>query len=104
MKALAAAGEPAFIELMMATPRWRYERRIRRNRQGLAYHLRDARFKRPHTDLVYEPMLELLTYLRANDFKTYIVSGGGIEFMRRSPKKHMASRPSRLWQQHRYQV
>jgi hypothetical protein len=38
--------------------------------------------KRPYTEMVYQPMLELLAYLRANDFKTYIVSGGGIEFMR----------------------
>lgn len=38
--------------------------------------------KRPYTEMVYQPMLELLSYLRANDFKTYIVSGGGIEFMR----------------------
>src|SRR6202008_2358153 len=37
---------------------------------------------RPYTQLVYQPMLELLTYLRANGFKTFIVSGGGIEFMR----------------------
>jgi phosphoglycolate phosphatase-like HAD superfamily hydrolase len=43
---------------------------------------KDARFKRPYTQLVYQPMLELLTYLRSNGFKTYIVSGGGIEFMR----------------------
>jgi len=35
-----------------------------------------------YTDLVYQPMIELLAYLRANGFKTYIVSGGGIEFMR----------------------
>jgi len=40
------------------------------------------RFNRPYTELVYQPMLELLAYLRANGFKTYIVSGGGIEFMR----------------------
>jgi len=40
------------------------------------------RFNRPYTELIYQPMLELLTYLRANGFKTYIVSGGGIEFMR----------------------
>lgn len=40
------------------------------------------RFKRPYTELVYQPMIELLSYLRANSFKTYIVSGGGIEFMR----------------------
>jgi hypothetical protein len=36
----------------------------------------------PYTELVYKPMIELLAYLRANGFKTYIVSGGGIEFMR----------------------
>jgi uncharacterized lipoprotein YbaY len=40
------------------------------------------RLNRPYTDLVYQPMLELLAYLRANGFKTFIVSGGGIEFMR----------------------
>jgi uncharacterized lipoprotein YbaY len=40
------------------------------------------RFNRPYTELVYQPMLELLVYLRANGFKTFIVSGGGIEFMR----------------------
>jgi phosphoserine phosphatase len=37
---------------------------------------------RPYTDLIYQPMLELLNYLRANDFKTFIVSGGGVDFMR----------------------
>jgi len=40
------------------------------------------RFDRAYTELVYQPMLELLDYLRDNGFKTYIVSGGGIEFMR----------------------
>jgi phosphoserine phosphatase len=45
------------------------------------------RFKKPHTDLVYQPMLELLAHLRANGFKTYIVSGGGIEFMRHWSQK-----------------
>ncbi|SIO60460.1 Phosphoserine phosphatase [Singulisphaera sp. GP187] len=43
---------------------------------------RHPRFKRPYTELVYQPMLELLAYLRANQFKTFIVSGGGVEFMR----------------------
>ncbi len=43
---------------------------------------RDARFKRPYTECVYQPMLELLSYLRAKGFKTFIVSGGGTEFMR----------------------
>jgi len=40
------------------------------------------KFKRPYTELVYQPQLELLAYLRANGFKTFIVSGGTIEFMR----------------------
>ena len=43
---------------------------------------RHPRFNRSFTDLVYQPMLELLQFLRENDFKTFIVSGGGIEFMR----------------------
>ena len=43
---------------------------------------RHPRFNAPYTELVYQPMLELLGYLRANGFKTFIVSGGGVEFMR----------------------
>ena len=43
---------------------------------------RDPRWKRPYTELVYQPMLEVLEYLRANGFQTYIVSGGGQEFIR----------------------
>jgi phosphoglycolate phosphatase-like HAD superfamily hydrolase len=43
---------------------------------------RHPRFNRAYTDLIYQPMLELLDYLRANGFKTFIVSGGGVEFMR----------------------
>src|SRR6185503_12822424 len=42
----------------------------------------DARFKRRYTELAYQPMLELLNYLRANGFKTYIVTGGGQDFVR----------------------
>jgi len=40
------------------------------------------RFKRPYTQCIYKPMVDLLAYLRANGFKTYIVSGGGVDFMR----------------------
>ena len=43
---------------------------------------RNPRFNRTFTELIYQPMLELLEYLRENDFKTFIVSGGGTEFMR----------------------
>jgi phosphoglycolate phosphatase-like HAD superfamily hydrolase len=43
---------------------------------------RHPRFNRPYTDLVYQPMLELLAYMRVNGFKTFIVSGGGVDFIR----------------------
>ena len=43
---------------------------------------KDARWKRPYTDLIYQPMLEVMEYLRANGFKTYIVTGGGQDFVR----------------------
>ena len=43
---------------------------------------RNPRWKRPYTDLVYQPMREVLDYLRANGFKTYIVTGGGLDFVR----------------------
>lgn len=43
---------------------------------------RDARWKRPYTELTYLPMIELLKYLRTNDYKTYIVTGGGQDFVR----------------------
>ena len=43
---------------------------------------RHPKFDRLYTDIIYQPMLELLAYLRANGFKTFIVSGGGVEFMR----------------------
>ena len=55
---------------------------VRRDRDHWIASARHPRFNAPYTDLVYQPMLELLAYLRENGFKTYIVSGGGIEFMR----------------------
>jgi phosphoglycolate phosphatase-like HAD superfamily hydrolase len=43
---------------------------------------KDKRFNRPYTELIYQPMVEVMRYLRANGFKTYIVTGGGQEFVR----------------------
>ena len=57
---------------------------------------RHPRFKRPYTDLVYQPMLELLAYLRANGFKTFIVSGGGVEFMRAWTEKTYGIPPEQV--------
>ena len=54
------------------------------------------RFKVLYTDLVYQPMLELLDYLRANGFKTFIVSGGGVEFMRNFADKTYGIPPEQV--------
>ena len=82
MKALAASGERGLLTLVMATHAGLTSEQfdaIARNWLATARH---PTFKRPYTDLVFKPMLELLEYLRANGFKTYIVSGGGVEFVR----------------------
>ena len=82
MEALAAGGEHGLLELVMAThggmTTVEFEA-IVRNWLATARH---PTTDRPYTEMVYQPMLELLDYLRANGFKTFIVSGGGIEFMR----------------------
>jgi hypothetical protein len=54
------------------------------------------RFKVLYTDLVYQPMLELLGYLRANGFKTFIASGGGVEFMRNFADKTYGIPPEQV--------
>jgi len=81
-KHLVAAGEKAFVELVMATHTGMTTEEFEETVREWLKTARHPRFKRPYTDLVYQPMLELLAYLRANGFKTYIVSGGGIDFMR----------------------
>jgi len=68
LKALAALGETGFLKIMPLT-HW-------------IVTARHPRFNRLYTELVYQPMLELLSFLRANSFKIFIVSGGGVEFMR----------------------
>jgi phosphoserine phosphatase len=82
MKTLAEAGEKGLVELIMATHAGMTTAEFQKIVSDWIATARDPRFKRPYTELVYQPMLELLAYLRANGFKTYIASGGGIEFMR----------------------
>jgi hypothetical protein len=82
MRALAGTGEHGMVELVMATHANMSTRDFERVVTDWISTARHPRFKQPYTDCVYQPMIELLAYLRANGFKTYIVSGGGIEFMR----------------------
>jgi phosphoserine phosphatase len=81
-KTLAESGEHGLLELIMASHAGMTTEQFAQIVADWLATSRHPRFKRPYTDLVYQPMLELLAYLRANGFKTYIVSGGGIEFMR----------------------
>jgi len=82
MKALAATGEKGVVELVEATHTGMTTTEFTRIVTDWLSTARQPRFKRPYTELVYQPMLELLAYLRENGFKTFIVSGGGIDFMR----------------------
>ena len=75
-------GEKGMLEIIAATHSGRTTEEFRRSVLDWLATARHPRFKRPYTDLVYQPMLELLAYLRANQFKTFIVSGGDIDFMR----------------------
>jgi phosphoglycolate phosphatase-like HAD superfamily hydrolase len=82
LKALAASGEKGLVELIMGSHAGMSTTVFEAIVTDWFKKARHPRFKRPYTELAYQPMLELLAYLRANGFKTYIVSGGGVEFMR----------------------
>jgi phosphoserine phosphatase len=82
LKALAAAGEKGLVELIMASHAGMSTAEFEAIVTDWLDKARHPRFKRRYTELAYQPMLELLAFLRANDFKTFIVSGGGVEFMR----------------------
>ena len=80
--ALAALGEKGFIDIVAATHAGMTTEEFTKAVVDWLATARHPRFDRPYTDLVYQPMIELLALLRAHQFKTFIVSGGGIEFMR----------------------
>ena len=77
-----AGGEHAMLEIVMATHAGMTTAEFETIVKNWLATARHPTTKRPYTEMVYQPMLELLAYLRANGFKTFIVSGGGIEFMR----------------------
>ncbi|MFO1023068.1 MAG: HAD family hydrolase [Planctomycetales bacterium] len=82
LKSVAASGEKGIVELVMATHAGMTTEEFEQIVKDWLKTARHPRFHRPYNELVFRPMVELLAYLRANGFKTYIVSGGGIEFMR----------------------
>ena len=82
LKAAFAGGERPMMEVVMATHAGMSTDEFEQIVKGWIAVARHPTTKKLYTEMVYQPMLELLAYLRANGFKTFIVSGGGVEFMR----------------------
>jgi hypothetical protein len=82
LKTVAASGEKGLAELVMATHTGNTPDEFAAIVGDWLATARHPKFKRPYTELVFQPMLEVLAYLRANGFQTWIVSGGGVEFLR----------------------
>ncbi len=82
LKTVFSSGEHGLIELIMGTHTGMTTEDFAQVVKDWLATAKHPRLNRPYTECVYQPMLELLAYLRANGYKTFIVSGGGIEFMR----------------------
>ncbi|MGA2621684.1 MAG: HAD family hydrolase [Thermoguttaceae bacterium] len=82
VKEVLAGGERAVFDMTMATHAGMSTEEFQQIVTDWLATARHPKTQRPYTEMVYQPMLELLAYLRAHGFKTFIVSGGGIEFMR----------------------
>jgi phosphoserine phosphatase len=82
MAALAATGEHGAAQLIMATHAGLTTDEFAAIVRDWIRIARHPTTGRPYTEMVYQPMLELLDFMRAHGFRTYIVSGGGVEFMR----------------------
>ena len=82
VKGALAGGERAMLEIVMATHAGITTTEFEQIVKDWIATAKHPKTNRPYTEMVYQPMLELLAYLRANGFKIFIVSGGGTEFMR----------------------
>ncbi len=82
LTALVASGERGLVQIMAATHAGMTPEEFRKIVREWLASTTDPRFKRRYDELVYQPMLEVLAFFRANGFKTYIATGGGIEFVR----------------------
>ena len=82
MKAVGASGMKGLMEIVMATHSGMTAAEFEQEVSDWLATTKQSKFNRLYTELIYQPQLELLAYLRANGFKTFIVSGGGMAFMR----------------------
>jgi len=96
MKTVAASGEKGVMEILMATHAGMTANQFGREVSDWLAANQQPRFKHLYTECIYQPQLELLEYLRANGFKNFIVSGGGIQFMRPMTKKAYGIPPEQV--------
>jgi phosphoglycolate phosphatase-like HAD superfamily hydrolase len=82
LQGVLASGEKGLAEILAATHAGMTTDKFAETVRDWMETARHPKFDRPYNELIFQPMVELLTYLRANGFKTFIVSGGGVEFMR----------------------
>ena len=82
LRGVMAGGERSLIELLLAAQSGTSTTQFGAAVNDWLAKAQDPRFKRRYDQLTYQPMQELLRYLRANGFRTYISSGGTVEFMR----------------------
>jgi phosphoglycolate phosphatase-like HAD superfamily hydrolase len=82
LKAVLASGEKGLGEILAVSHAGMTTEDFTKAVKDWMASARHPKFDRPYNELIFQPMVELLSYLRANGFKTFIVSGGGIEFMR----------------------
>ena len=82
METLKKAGVPGLLKVINASHNEQTEETFNNAVKNWIATTKDKKFGRTYKELIYLPMVELLEYLRANDFKTFIVSGGGADFMR----------------------
>ena len=87
LKTLSDSGMKGLLQLLMATHAGMTTEEFDAIVKEWMATAKHPRFKRSYTEVVYQPMIELLTYLRVNGFKTYIASAGGVEFMRTVAEK-----------------
>jgi phosphoserine phosphatase len=96
MKTVGAAGMKGLMEIIMATHSGMSAAEFEKEVLGWLSTHKQPKLKRLYTESIYQPQLELLAYLRENEFKTFIVSGGGIAFMRPITQKAYGIPPEQV--------
>jgi phosphoglycolate phosphatase-like HAD superfamily hydrolase len=96
MKTVGASGMKGLMEIMMATHSGMTAEEFELEASNWLATAKHPKFDRLYSECIYQPQLELLAYLRANGFKTFIVSGGGIQFMRPISEKNYGIPPEQV--------